>query len=66
MKEEEEVYNHYLMSHLLDSYTDQLRFIECDESWEVIKHHMKKFKESEYYVVDQSMYDSIEAYVKTL
>ena len=66
MKEEEEAYNHYLMSHLLDSYTDQLSFIACDESWEVIKHHMKKFKESKYYVTDQSMYESIEAYVKTL
>jgi hypothetical protein len=66
MKEEEEAYNHYLMSHLLDSYTDQLRFIECDEAWEQIKYHMKKFKESKYYVIDQSMYESIEAYVKTL
>ena len=63
---EEEAYNHYLMSHLLDSYTDQLRFIECDESWEQIKYHIKKFKESKYYVIDQSMYESIEAYVKTL
>jgi hypothetical protein len=62
----EDAYNHYLMSHLLDAYTDQLRFIECDESWEVIKYHMKKFKESEYYVVDQSMYEAIEAYVKEI
>ena len=62
----QQAYHHYLMTHLLEAYTDQLRFIECDESWEQIKYHMKKFKESEHYVIDQSMYESIEAYVKTL
>ena len=62
----QEAYHHYLMNHLLQSYTEQLRFIDCHESWEQIKYHMKKFKESEHHVIDQSMYESIEAYVKTL
>mgnify|MGYP003113036729 CR=1 FL=1 len=63
---QDEAYNHHLMSHLLDSYTDIIRFIPCDESWEVIKHHMKKFNESEYNVFDRSIYESIEEYVKNI
>ena len=63
---EQEAYLHHLMTHLIEAYTDLFRFIPCDEAWESCKQHIKNFKESEFYVIDKSIYESIEDYVKSL
>jgi hypothetical protein len=63
---EQDAYHHHLMSHLIEAYTDLFRFIPCDETWESCKQHMKDFKESKFYVMDKSIYECIEDYVKNL